>query len=80
MINTELCEITDAEMRLGSTGLEVPVLAGATLTRRELRIHESRCCEVGAQQCRRYGRHEGLALRACRRSTRPNASVAEIAM
>jgi len=37
VINTELCEITDAEMRLGSTGLEVPVLAGATLTRRELR-------------------------------------------
>ena len=24
-------------MRLGSTGLDVPVLAGATLTRRELR-------------------------------------------
>jgi len=37
VINTELCEITDAEMRLGSTGLDIPVLAGATLTRRKLR-------------------------------------------
>jgi hypothetical protein len=32
-----LQEITAAEMRFGSTVLDVPVLAGAILTRRELR-------------------------------------------
>jgi hypothetical protein len=30
--------------------------------------------EVGADQCRRYGLHEGLCAACCRRSTRPDAS------